>query len=156
MTSLPANGTRLCFDVGVARVGVAKCGADQIMAIPVETLNVTDNLVETVSTLIKNDPIGAIYVGLPLNLKGESTPSTELAIEFAQNLSKCLIEEGVDIPLRLVDERFSTTIASRNLKSVGRSVRSGRLIIDQAAAVEILNYALAVEKRESSLAGTEI
>lgn len=156
MTSLPDNGARLCFDVGVARVGVAKCSPDQIMAIPVETLKMDDALVLAISTQLKTDPVGAIYVGLPLNLKGESTPSTELAVEFARKLRECLIAEQLDIPMRLVDERFSTTIASRNLKSAGISERSGRAVVDQAAAVEILNYALAVEKRETSLAGTEI
>ncbi len=126
------------------------------MAIPVETLKVTDTLVATIASQLKSDPVGAIYVGLPLNLKGESTPSTELAVEFARNLSECLVTEKMDIPLRLVDERFSTTIASRNLKSAGISERSGRAVVDQAAAVEILNFALAVEKREATLAGTAI
>ena len=156
MTSLPANGSRLCFDVGVARVGVAKCGADQILAVPVETLEMNDGLVAEISKQLKTEPCGAIYIGLPLNLKGESTLSTEFAVDFARKLNELLVSENVEIPIRLVDERFSTSIASRNLKSAGISSKSGRSVVDQAAAVEILNFALSVEKRDNSLAGSEI
>ena len=153
MTSLPANGSRLCFDVGQARIGVAKCSADQILAVPVSTLKPSETLIAEIASQLIAEPVGAVYVGLPVNLSGQHTASTELAVEFASSLRSQIVALALAIPVHLIDERFSTTVANRNLTAAGKSARESRSVVDMAAAVEILNFALEIEKRDQALAG---
>lgn len=87
-----------------------------------------------------------------MNLGGEHTPSTKDAVRFARGLERML--DGIRV--RLVDERLSTVSAQRQLHQAGRSVKSSRSVIDQAAAVEILENALDAEKRLDSWAGKTI
>lgn len=80
-------------------------------------------------------------VGLPLNLRGEDTPSTADARDFA-----AAIAEASALPVRLVDERLSTVSAHAALRESGRTQRSSRTIVDQVAAVVLLQQAIDVEK----------
>jgi len=156
LTDLAASGVRLCFDVGQVRIGVAKCDRDQILAVPVQTLLADDQTVSKVGELIAEIDPGVIYVGLPINLKGANTQSTQAAIDFATAISqfRAVIDEAIEI--RLIDERLSTSSALGALRDSGKSAKESRGLVDQAAAVEILELALAIEKRTGMLAGTEI
>jgi putative Holliday junction resolvase len=128
------RGTRLGVDVGKARVGVAKCDPDGLLATPVET-------VARIIALADEHGAFEVLVGLPLNMRGEDTASTRDAREFAAALAAASA-----LPVRLVDERLSTVSAHAALRSSGRSQRSSRTIIDQVAAVVLLQQALDVEK----------
>ncbi len=156
MTERPRSGVRLCFDVGQVRIGVAKCDRDQILSLPVMTLQVDDQTNAKVAELISEIEPAAIYVGLPINLHGKNTQSTEFAIAFAETLAKMLDATNADVAIRLIDERLSTSSALGSLRDSGKSAKESKGLVDQAAAVEILELALAIEKRTDALAGTEI
>lgn len=156
LTDLVRSGVRLCFDVGQVRIGVAKCDRDQILAVPVMTLLVDDQTDANVTTLISEVAPAVIYVGLPINMKGVNTASTEAAISFADQLSQTEVVTSQEIEIRLIDERLSTSSALGALRDSGKSARDSKGLVDQVAAVEILDLAIAIEKRTGSLAGTEI
>ncbi|MEV7527464.1 Holliday junction resolvase RuvX [Agrococcus sediminis] len=134
------RGVRIGVDVGRARVGVARCDLDGLLATPVETIQRAD--VDPVARLAAiAEELGAIeaVVGLPISLSGADTPSTQDARDMASALARSL-------PVRLVDERLSTVTASAGMRAAGRSSRQQRQSIDQAAAVVILQHALDSER----------
>ena len=135
------RGTRLGVDVGTARVGVARCDPDGLLATPVETVPRDDGAVARIVALADEVSAVEVLVGLPLNMRGEDTPSTQDAREFA-----AAVAAASTLPVRLVDERLSTVSAHAALRSSGRSQRSSRSIVDQVAAVVLLQQALDVEK----------
>lgn len=133
---------RLGVDVGTVRVGVAACDPDGIMAFPVATVARDAAAVVTIAALAAERAAVEIFVGLPLHLSGAEGPSAVDARLFAAQ-----VEERTGIPVRLVDERMSTVSASRNMREAGRSAKSQRSSIDQAAAVVILDTALDAARR---------
>ena len=82
-----------------------------------------------------------VVVGLPLSLSGARTASTDDAVAFAGKLAA-----QVGLPVRLVDERLSTVTAQQALRASGRNSRNSRPVIDQVAAVIILQHALDFER----------
>ncbi|WP_019180669.1 Holliday junction resolvase RuvX [Microbacterium yannicii] len=135
------RGVRLGVDVGRARVGVARCDPDGLLATPLETVARDDSAVARIVALANEYSAVELLVGLPMNLRGEDTASTTDAREFASALAAASA-----LPVRLVDERLSTVSAHAALRSSGRSQRSSRSIVDQVAAVVLLQQALDVEK----------
>jgi len=144
-------GRRLAFDFGSARIGIAVSSPDGIVCSPLVTVANDDSAIGTILEIIRVQQPFEVYVGLPLNLQGERTPSTEAAIEF----SKALFESGID-PLRLVDERMSTRAAQSELHASGKNTRQSKGYIDAAAATLILESALAFEKTTGSIPGKDI
>lgn len=145
------RGTRLALDVGKARIGVARCDPDGLVAVPVETIARDERALLRIAELVAEwDPLELI-VGLPINLKGERTPSTDDAEQFAHEITT-----RVRTPVRLVDERLSTVSAHTALRASGRSSRSSRSIVDQVAAVVFLQHAVDVEKSTGRPAGALI
>jgi putative Holliday junction resolvase len=134
------RGIRIGVDVGRARVGVARCDPDGLIATPVETIQRADvDVVPRLAAIAAElDAIEAV-VGLPISLSGADTPSTQDARDIAAALAAA-------IPVRLVDERLSTVTASAGMRAAGRSARQQRASIDQAAAVVILQHALDSER----------
>ncbi|MFB8385884.1 Holliday junction resolvase RuvX [Microbacterium sp. NPDC055910] len=145
------RGVRLGVDVGRARVGVARCDPDGLLATPVETVPRDDAAVARIVTLAQEYDAVEVLVGLPLNMRGEDTPSTTDAREFA-----AAVAAAADRAVRLVDERLSTVSAHAALRDSGRSQRSSRNIVDQVAAVVLLQQALDVEKSTGRPAGTPV
>ncbi|MBW9095197.1 Holliday junction resolvase RuvX [Microbacterium jejuense] len=145
------RGTRLGVDVGKARVGVAKCDPDGLLATPVETVPRDEATVARIVALADEHSAFELYVGLPLNLRGEDTPSTQDARDVAAALAA-----ASGLTVRLVDERLSTVSAHAALRSSGRSQRSSRSIVDQVAAVVLLQQALDVEKSTGRPPGTPV
>ncbi|WP_169582532.1 Holliday junction resolvase RuvX [Microbacterium thalassium] len=135
------RGARLGVDVGRVRVGVAKSDPDGLLATPVETVPRDDAAVKRIMALAEEHSAIEVLVGLPLNLRGEDTPSTADARAFA-----AAIAEASALPVRLVDERLSTVSAHAALRESGRTQRSSRTIVDQVAAVVLLQQAIDVEK----------
>jgi putative Holliday junction resolvase len=84
-----------------------------------------------------------VVVGLPINLQGERTASTEDAEAFAREIAAL-----GPVPVRMVDERLSTVSAISALHSAGRPSRSHRLVVDQVAAVILLQHTLDVERSQ--------
>lgn len=140
-------GVRLAIDVGRARVGIARSDQDGIMAVPVETAP-RDNATDVVVGLVAEYSPLEVIVGLPLNMAGEHTPSTDDAVEFAQVLA-----QRVAIPVRMVDERLSTVSAMAGLHGSGKTVKTAKPLIDQASAVIILQHCLDTEKNTGTPPG---
>jgi putative Holliday junction resolvase len=134
-------GVRLGVDVGTARVGIAVCDREGLLATPVATLARVDADERSFRLLADEyDPV-EIVVGLPLSLSGGDTASTTDAREFAAAVAGWL-----EVPVRLVDERLSTVSAQRALHAAGRRTKNSRPVIDQVAAVIILQNALDHER----------
>ncbi len=153
--SLPGSfrrGARLGVDVGRARVGIARSDPDGLLATPVETVpRQAGDPVARVVALAAEHAAVEIVVGLPVNLKGEDTPSTTDARAFA-----AAVAAASALPVRLVDERLSTVSAHAALRDSGRTQRSSRRIVDQVAAVVLLQQALDVEKRTGRAPGQTV
>ena len=139
------RGRRLAFDYGDVRVGVAVCDPDGILATPVATLKLKDsNFWDQIIALIEEYEPVHIYVGSPKHLSGQSVTSVEKAEAFKNEIA-----ERTSIDCTMIDERLSTVSAAKQLKDSGMNSRESKSAIDQAAAVAILEQALAIEKRKS-------
>lgn len=144
-------GVRLGIDVGTARVGVARSDRDGLLATPVETVPRDDTTIAyLVGIAAELDPL-EIVVGLPLSLSGADTLSTTDARDFAAELAT-----ASGTPVRLVDERLSTVTAQRALRDSGRRAKGSRPVIDQVAAVIILQNALDFERSASRPPGEQV
>lgn len=144
-------GRRISIDYGAARVGVAVSSADGLFCSPLKTISVSEKaLEELVACISEVDPL-EVYVGLPLNLQGHHTKSTEDALSLARKISQLL-----KCDVRLVDERMSTRQAQGQLHASGRNARTSRVIIDAAAASLILEGAIALEQSTGRIPGKPI
>lgn len=141
------RGIRFAIDYGDARMGLARSDEEAIIALPVETVPNGESLFTDIAALIPVDCL-EIYVGLPINLLGKPTPATLKAVAFANALA-----EHVSSPVRVLDERLTTAIASSQLREVGLNSKQSKSFIDQQAAVEILEYALNVERNTGQIPG---
>ncbi|MGW6027057.1 Holliday junction resolvase RuvX [Streptomyces sp. NPDC055099] len=145
------RGRRLAIDVGDARIGVASCDPDGILATPVETVPGRD--VPAAQRRLKQlvdeyEPI-EIVVGLPRSLKGGEGPAAVKVRAFTQDLARLV----APLSVRLVDERMTTVTASQGLRASGVKSKKGRSVIDQAAAVIILQQALESERASGKAPG---
>jgi putative Holliday junction resolvase len=138
------RGVRIGIDVGKARVGVARTDPDGLLATPVETLaRSADGVADigAVRDLVSELDALEVIVGLPIALSGRDTASTQDARDYAAAIART-----VTVPVRLVDERLSTVSAQGALRASGRKGRSQRSVIDQVAAVIIVQHALDLER----------
>ena len=148
------NGVRLALDVGSVRIGVAKCDAEGLLATPLVTIASGPNAVTEVYELVQEFDVKCVYVGKPISLAGKDTASTRAALDFANLLAKQLENDSATV--RLIDERLSTVSAQRGMHEAGRNVKQSRDAIDQAAAVVILEHALAIERNFGNFVGEEV
>jgi len=139
------RGVRLAVDVGSVRVGVARSDVDGVLAVPLETVPRGDGDVSRIRHLVDEWAVTEVLVGLPRRLAGDEGPAAASARAFA-----AVLAAAVDVPVRLVDERLSTVSANADLRAAGRTSRSSRAVVDQAAAVVFLQSAL---ERERSTGG---
>lgn len=151
MADAPEGG-RLGIDWGKARIGVAACNRGTTLAYPVETVAAGAQELQRLVAIVEEYEPGAVYVGLPLTLSGERKQAAEFTTAKAEALAALL----TPLPVRLIDERMSTASASRTLTGAGHRAKQQRRIIDQAAAVEILQRAIEWETRTLSLAGESV
>lgn len=125
-------GVVLAVDVGTVRVGVAVSDPGQVLATPVETVPAPG--VDRVVHLVGERCAVRVLVGLPTSLSGRAeSASADLARGFAAEL-----EGRLDVPVELVDERLTTVTAQAQLRAAGRRGRAARKVVDQAAAVALL------------------
>jgi putative Holliday junction resolvase len=128
----------LGVDVGTVRVGVARSDPDAVLATPLVTLARDPDEGADIAELARlAQELGAVgvVVGLPRTLRGREGASAAFARDYASQLSAAIR------PLRVafIDERLTSVSAQRKLHSVGlRGARAMRAVIDQAAAVELL------------------
>jgi putative holliday junction resolvase len=148
------SGIRLGVDVGTVRVGLAASDPEGILATPVETI---ERDVESgsdqgvIAELVREHHVLEVVVGLPRSLSGEEGPAAHGARGYANVLAARISPT----PVRLIDERLTTIDAHRTLRDSGVPGRAQRAVVDQAAAVLILQSALDAEK-SSGLAPGEL
>jgi putative Holliday junction resolvase len=145
------RGVRLGVDVGTVRIGVAKSDPDGILATPLVTIRrdlnadsdtVPGDIAELMRLVEVHETV-EVVVGLPVTLRGTEGPAAIHAREYAHRLAQAI----APVPVLLADERMSTATATRRLSE--RGVRGGRrrAVVDQAAAVEILQGWLDAARR---------
>jgi putative pre-16S rRNA nuclease len=135
------RGVRLGVDVGKVRVGVAKSDPDGILATPLATISrdisdkgdIPADMVE-LARLVREHESVEVVLGLPVNLAGQEGPAAAHVRAYAERLAEVI----APVPVVLADERMSTVVASRRLFDQGVRGKRQRAVIDQAAAVEIL------------------
>jgi putative Holliday junction resolvase len=147
------RGARLGIDVGTVRVGVAVCDPDCILATPLVTLPrdaapdgdgpPTD--MASIARIVAERNIVGVVVGLPVTLAGKEGPAAILSRQYADRLAKVIDP----VPVSLADERMSTVAAARRLSERGVRGRRQRAVVDQAAAVEILQGWLDALRRQT-------
>ena len=146
----PRRGVRIGIDVGEARVGVAMSDPHGLLATPVETVardleHATD--IDRVVQIASDAEALEVIVGLPRSLDGTEGPAADKARSWAKSLGQALSEAPIgNTPIRLVDERLTTVDAHRGLRESGVAGRRHRDVVDQAAAVLILQTALDTER----------
>ncbi len=129
-------GRRIGVDVGTVRVGVALSDATGFLASPLETLRRAKDGsdLDRLAALVLEHEVVEVVVGDPRHLSGASGASAAGAAAYAGSLAARI----GDVPVRLVDERLSTVTAASHLRARGIDARRQRSVIDQAAAVVIL------------------
>ncbi len=132
----PGPGRRLGIDVGSVRIGVAASDPGGILATPVETVrrDRSGKHVRRLAELVAELEAVEVVVGLPRTMADRTGPSAQDAIEVAETLARRI----APTPVRLADERLTTVSAQRSLRAAGVRAREQRAVIDQAAAVAIL------------------
>ena len=131
-----AAGRSLGIDVGSVRIGVAVSDPDGILATPVETVrrDRSGKHLRRLAELAAELEAVEVVVGLPRTLADRTGPSALDAIELAETLAQRI----APTPVRLADERLTTVSAQRSLRAAGVRAKEQRAVIDQAAAVAIL------------------
>lgn len=150
---MPRRFVRIGVDVGDARVGVARSDADGLLATPVDTFP-REEAAPKLQALIAELGAERLYVGKPRLLSGECGTAVEKAHAFIAELAELEpIESEPEYDVYFVDERMSTVSAHRALSDSGRRHRTHRPVIDQVAAVMILQTALDFERARGAAAG---
>ncbi|EHB50464.1 Holliday junction resolvase [Mycolicibacterium rhodesiae JS60] len=146
----PGRGRRLGIDVGSVRIGVAVSDPDGILATPVETVRRerTGKHLRRLTALVSELDIVEVIVGLPRTLADRAGTSAQDAVDVADALAGRI----APVPVRLADERLTTVVAQRSLREAGVRATAARSVIDQAAAVGILQGWL--DQRRNAAAGT--
>ncbi|WP_049822796.1 Holliday junction resolvase RuvX [Arthrobacter sp. H41] len=142
-------GPKLGVDVGMVRVGLAGSGSDSSLAMPIRTLARDAKKNSDIRVVVREAAErGAVqvFVGLPKNLSGRESESAAMARSYADLLATALQRAGLVIPVRLIDERLSTVSAHRALHSAGVGSRGHRKLVDQVAAVGILQHAIDMQR----------
>jgi putative Holliday junction resolvase len=138
------TGVWLGVDVGTVRVGVARSDPRGVLASPVATL-AREGGVRELARLVQDHEAVGVVVGLPVTLAGREGTSAALARDYAEQLARAISP----IPVELVDERLTTVAAERRLAARGVRGRARRAVVDQAAAVEILQQWLNAQHAQS-------
>lgn len=146
-------GVRLGIDPGDARIGVARSDPTGFLATPVETVRRGRGDLARIGRILaeiaEDSTVLEVVVGLPRSLRGGENPATAKVREFAAALARRV----APVPVRLVDERLTTVSAEAMLRDRGRRGTDRRAVVDQAAAVLILQHALDTERASGDAPG---
>ena len=142
-------GVRLGIDPGDARIGVARSDPSGMLATPVETVSRGEGDLDRLAAILEEEAAVEVVVGLPRSLSGGEGPAAVKVREFAVALAR-----RVDpVPVRLCDERLTTVTAESMLRERGKKGAKRRAVVDQAAAVVILQNALDTERSRGAAPG---
>jgi putative Holliday junction resolvase len=134
-----ALGTWIAVDVGSVRVGIARSDPRGVLAVPLVTLardaDGDRDIAELAALVAEYEAVGVV-VGLPRTLAGREGPAAQLARDYGATLA----ERIAPVPVEYLDERLTTVTAQRKLAEGGVRGRAGRAVVDQVAAVELLQH----------------
>jgi len=155
---LPITGRLVAFDLGRVRVGVAVSDPGQIVASPSDTVGVADldlgdrmdvdALADRLADVARVSEAAGVVVGAPLDLEGREGEAAREARAVADALR---VASG--LPVRLVDERFTTTEAERTLLEADVSRAGRRRVVDRVAAGVLLQGVLAAQAQRRAREG---
>ena len=135
-------GRRLGIDYGQARIGLAICDNEGLVATPLTTLKNDKSLLSNLEKIIDENNVVGIFLGKPKHLSGVEGATVEVVSAFAQRFT-----ETFEIPITYVDERLTSGGAEKLLKAAGKNPKEQRFLVDQLAAVAILELGIQIEKR---------
>jgi putative holliday junction resolvase len=150
---------RLGMDVGAVRIGIAVSDPHGLVATPVETVPrdpagggepAAACDLERIAVIAAERDAVEVVVGLPTSMSGREGPAAAAVRTYANALAARL----APLPVRLVDERLTTVSATRALRHAGIGQRKGRPVVDQVAALIILQSALDIERGTGAPPGT--
>jgi putative Holliday junction resolvase len=136
------HGVRLGIDPGEARIGVAKSDPTGFLATPLETVRRGKGDLGRLARLVRDEEAVEVVVGLPRSLSGGEGLAAVRTREFAGRLAARV----APVEVRLQDERLTTVSAEAMLRDRGKKGAERRAVVDQAAAVLILQHALDTER----------
>ena len=136
------HGVRLGLDPGDARIGVARSDPTGFLATPLETVRRGKGDLARLARLVRDEEAVEVVVGLPRSLSGGEGPAAAKTRDFASRLASRI----APVPVRLQDERLTTVSAEAMLRDRGHKGAKRRAVVDQAAAVVILQHALDAER----------
>jgi len=143
------SGVRVAIDMGDARIGVAVSDPDGVLAVPLETVRRGPGDLQRLAEIVQEQHALEVVVGLPTSMSGREGPAAAKVRQSAQEIG----DRVAPVPVRLVDERMTTLTAERVLRDRGKKGAKRRAVVDQAAAVVILQYALDSERTTGSAPG---
>jgi len=151
--TLPTAGRLVALDLGRVRVGVAVSDPLQVVAAPADTVDVADldrgeamdvdGLAARLSTVVVAQEAVGVVVGAPLALDGQEGEAAREARAVADR-----IRDRTGLPVRLVDERFTSTTAERSLIEADVSRADRRRVVDRVAASVLLQGVLAAHEAQ--------
>jgi putative Holliday junction resolvase len=140
---------RLAVDPGTVRIGVARSDPHGVLATPLTVLRRGSGDLRKLAALASAEQAIEIVVGLPTSLSGREGPAAASAKRFAAALAARV----APLPVRLLDERFTTSTAHSALRAGGHDSRQRRHVVDAAAAAVLLETALESERRTGRAPG---
>jgi putative Holliday junction resolvase len=145
-------GSRIGVDVGSVRIGVARSDPSGLLATPVETVRRGKGDLDRIAAIAAEHEAIEVVVGLPTSLSGREGQAAALARDFAAALAERL----APTPVRLFDERLTTVTAQQGLRASGVRAKKQRGVVDQAAAVVLLQDSLDAERATGSPPGRPV
>ena len=142
-------GVRVGVDVGSVRIGVARSDPDGVLASPLETVRRGTGDMAELARIAADAEAVEVVVGLAVGLRGQEGKAASDGRAFASALAQRL----APVPVRLVDERFTTVLAHAALRQGGQDSRARRTSVDKAAAAVVLQSALDSERATGQPAG---
>lgn len=142
-------GVRLGVDVGSVRIGIARSDAGGLLASPADTVRRGPGDLAAIAELASASEAMEVVVGLAVGLGGHEGKAALAGRAFAEELARAI----APVPVRLVDERFTTVLAHAALRHGGHDSRARRESVDKAAAALLLQSALDSERATGSPAG---
>ena len=142
-------GVRVGVDVGDARIGIARSDPSGMLATPVETVRRGPGDLARIRAIVEELSAIEVVVGLPRSLSGGEGPAATKARAFAAEIASAV----EPVAVRLCDERLSTVTAEAVLRGQGKKGQKRRAVVDQAAAVVILQNALDTERSSGAAPG---
>ncbi len=131
----------LAIDYGARRTGLAICDPSETIASPLAVVEGRKELIGKIADLVKSENVGAVVLGLPLNMDDSQGPQAKLVLQFATQLKK-----HIDVPVYFQDERLSSFAAEEKMAAAGIKKGRKKKPLDAVAAAEILQTFLDSKK----------